>query len=236
MQKESPANAASPYALPWRILVAPVDSWRQLCTRPSPWPALLTQWLLLVLYALVATRPLAELWDAAGLGKLASGDSNFGRWLGILLLYLPLNLLIAALTAVAARFALLLVAIRIDFRQALTWTAYSALPVYLGRCLGFLGFSIVQPLARDAQDVWALMFSPFSPGLAGLFPPLSYPWVMASSFDLFGIWSLILLGLGARHFLALTPSRSAWAMLVIMLLWLAALTVVWRGMLAAPVL
>jgi hypothetical protein len=114
----------------------------------------------------------------------------------------------------------------------LTWTAYGALPIYLGRCLGFVSFAVVQPLSEDARDAWALQFNPYSPGLAGLFERLSYPWVLASSFDLFGIWSLILLLLGARHFLRLTPAATAWAGVVLMLLWLAALTLVWRGMLA----
>ncbi len=236
MSKTSAPVSSPQFALPWQMLVAPVSAWVSLRERNSPLPALLTQWLLLVLYGLIAARPMAELWDAAGLGQLLSADSGPGRWLSVLLLYLPLNLALAALIALVVRYALLLIAVRISFRQALCWTAYAALPVYLGRFLAFLGFAVVQPLVQNAQDVWALMFNPFSPGIASLFPELSYPWVLFSSFDLFGLWTLLLLALGARHLLGLSVQRGLWATAVIMLLWLAGLTVVWRAMLAAPVL
>ncbi|MCC7479715.1 hypothetical protein IT575_14840 [bacterium] len=236
MQQHPPARGGSAWARPWQMLVAPVESWQQLAAQSSPWPALLAQWLLMVLYAALAARPLAELWEASGQGELIAAGSGAGRWIGILLLYLPLNVALAALAAVLARLALLLIAVRISFAQAFTWTAYSALPVYIGRCLGFIGFAIVQPLTREAQDVWALMFNPFSPGLAFLFPKLSFAWVVFSSFDIFGLATLLLLALGARHFLGLSLQRSLWATLVMVLLWLAGLTVVWRAMLAAPVL
>jgi hypothetical protein len=222
------------YSLPWRLLVSPVSAWRLIAEHPSAWPALFTQWILVLAYGLLAARPLAELWSAAGLGSIAANSNTMSHIVG-LLLFLPLNIALAALCAWLVRLTLQALSIKLSFRQALTWTAYGALPVFLGRFLGFIGFAIVQPLSNDARDAWALQFNPFSPGLAGMFERLSYPWVLACSFDLFGLWSLLLLALGARHFLRLSPGQSAWAIALLVLLWLAALTLVWRGMLAGAV-
>jgi hypothetical protein len=117
------------------------------------------------------------------------------------------------------------------FRRVFAWLAYGLLPLSVGQALGSLMLAVVQPLTHDPAEAIALQLRPFPLGLTGIiprwFPPLSFQWHLASFADLFGLWSLALLALGARHFLGLAPRSSSWVVLALMLLWLLVIAGIW---------
>jgi hypothetical protein len=212
----------------FQMLVAPGSAWQALSQSPAPLPALLAQALLTVLGFFLARRPYAELWEAAGVGA-AAGDTPGAAGLNIVLILLAL--LMYNLAAAALVFGLLrLATIRLSFRQALVWIAYGTMPLYFGKLLGALTFAIVRPLTQDAGQALIWQLSPSGLSFGWLFSPLSLPWLLVSSLDLFALWSLVVLTMGCRHLLALSPSRTVLAMTMLMLLWLAALAGLWYSL------
>lgn len=211
-------------SLPWELLVQPAATWRRLQLQPYSWPAILTQGLLLYAGWLLAARPMLELQAVA----IGSDPQTPAALAGLALPLFALALALGLAGVLWLWFSLL--GLRFGYRQMLVWSAYGLLPLYLGRALGLLSFAIIRPLAETPLDALALTINPLSLGLAGLFEPLSYPWVLGSAFDLFGVWSVLLLALGARHFLELHGSRRGWVLVALLLLFLLVLTALWRGL------
>jgi hypothetical protein len=216
--------SARSFSLPWELLVSPTAAWRKVAAAPSPWPSLLTQGLLLLLGYLLGRGALAELNATAYGGSAKLGSALTGVWL------IPLNFLVVALLAGLLLLWLRVLGFRFNYAQVLTWQAYGLLPLYLGRALGLLAFMIVQPLADKPADALALTINPLGFNLAAAFAPLSYPWVLGLALDVFGVWSLVLLGFGGAHFLGLRGARLAWLLAALVLSWLLILTAVWQGL------
>jgi hypothetical protein len=213
-----------PLALPWLLLVDPSRGWRLVAVKPVVWGALIIQWLILCLGIAASARPTGELLDLIG-GP--AGISAFSAALGALVLILIGTLAFAAIALAWAR----VLALALPFRDLLAWTAFAATPIYLGRLLGLLSFAVVQPLAGTSSEALQLQLNPHGLNLAGLFAPLSLPWLLAAWFDPFTLWTLLLLGIGSRGLLGLTGGPR-WALLAALVLsWPLALTIVWQGLL-----
>ena len=218
--------------VPWRVLVAPHEGWRQVSLRPAWWWAVATQWLLAVAAWLTGRQPAAELLQAAGLvengGQFSTGGALWGISL-LLLLLLATNALLAGVGVVV----FLALGQRIAYHKSLSWISYGVLPLTLGLLASRLLFAVVQPLAVDPQHALALLIRPYSMGPASffpqLFPPLSISWFAASYLDLFGIWSLWLLIIGARVLSGLSSRQTIWLAVLLVLLSLAILTGFWQG-------
>ncbi len=203
------------------LLVSPTATWGGQVG--GPLPALVTQALLLMLGWSAASHALADLSKVSG---LAEGGTGFTSFLLLLAALLVLTLLLTA----AATLLLRALGSKQTFGTMFTWLAYGMTPVYLGRSLGLLTFAIVQPLAADPREALALQVNPLGLSLAGLYPPLSFPWTLAASIDVFTVWALVLLAIGALHYLKLGTARSAALMSALLIIWLLALTAVWQGL------
>jgi len=217
-------------SVPWQLLVRPVGAWQELRDHPVWWPALAGHVLLAWFSWLVTLGSVRQIDVAAGISDLFPPlklpDSLI--WLILLAAAIALGCMILA---AVARWWLMLAGQIQPFRRALTWLVYSLLPLSLGQALGCLTLALVQPLTSDPAEAIALQLRPFSLGLAAFmprwFPPLSFQWHLASFADLFGLWSLALLALGARHFLGLAPRAVLWSVLALMLLWLLVIAGLW---------
>lgn len=225
-------RVAAGSSLPWSILITPVLTWRALAGAKFPWPAILAQWLFSALGWLLSARLMAELGLAAGLNTSHAMYSGAGL-LAVAILLLPLVTVANLLLAAMIRLWLLLAGFRLQHIQCLNWIAYALLPFMLGAFLGRVLFCFVQPLADNSAQAMALQLRPFTCSLAELwprsFPPLSLQWFCATYLDLFGLWSLLCLWLGARHYFGLSLARSAWAMGALVLLLLLVLTGLWQA-------
>jgi len=208
-------------AQPWLLLVSPAATWRAL--EGGPWPAFAAQALLLLLGWMVSRRPMAELSKTAGMGQ----GGGLGSFVLLLLVILIAYCLIAVLLALFLR----ALGSTAGFVRILTWLAYGATPLVIGRCIGLLSFAIVQPLAKQPAEAIALQVNPLGwLSLAGLFRPLSLSWTFASALDLFAIWALVLLTTGALHYLKLGVARASALVSGLLIIWLLALTAVWQGL------
>jgi hypothetical protein len=219
--------AAAPRSLPWTMLVAPSRAWSQLAASHSgPLPAVLVQVILAVIGWLAARGAMYDLSESAGLTPQGSPRPS---------LVLELFALGGAVLLFNYGFALLLwlwtklLGAGRSYRELACWVAYSHLPVFLGRAVALITFAIVRPLATDPGQALALQLSPSSFGVAALLQPLSFLWVMAALFDVFGLWMLWLAALGGRMYLRYPAPQTALAVTTLMLLWLLVLTGVWRG-------
>jgi hypothetical protein len=210
--------------LPWIVLVNPTAAWRALREgRPSPWPALLYQLLLLGAGWLVARRPMAQLAEVSGLGS-----ANFG--FGTLLVGMLATVALLAILALLLRLYLLVLGTRLAYPVVLTWLAHGATPVFLGRFLGLLSFAVFQPLAADRAGALALQLNPLGLSLAGRFAPLSLPWALAAALDVFTLWSLAILAVGALQFLRLNHARAAALLAALLVIWLLVSALLWQGL------
>jgi Yip1 domain len=224
MTSRSTIRAMPRYGLPWIMLVNPAQAWRALREgRPSPWPALVTQMLLLYAGWLAAHKPMAELAEVSGLGK--GGLDVAALVIGTFAIVATL-----AILAIVLRAVLVVLGERTGFRPIFTWLTYGVTPLFIGRFLGLLSFAVFQPLAKDRADAIALQLNPLGLSLASAFAPLSLPWTIASALDIFALWSLVLLALGAVHFLRVNSARAAALLGALLLIWLLALTLVWQGL------
>jgi hypothetical protein len=227
------------FSLPWRILIAPVRSWRQVPLHEFPWPAILASWTLSALGWLLTARQLSELGQVAGLGYSKSLQSGPGL-LAVAVLLFPLSLAIISGLGLLAKLGLAILGHRLSFSTTAALAGYALLPASLGNFMGRVLFFFAQPLAEDARQAVALQLKPFTLGAAellpGLFAPLSLQWFAATYLDLFGLWGLVLLILGLRHFLGLSRFSSVWAFSVLVLLLLLVLTGLWQAAqgIAAP--
>jgi hypothetical protein len=212
------------YGLPWIVLVSPTAAWRALLQqKPTPWPALMYQILLLCVGWIAAQKPMGELAEISGIGK---GGSDTGALIVGLFVIVAVQAILAALV----QFTVQIVSQRPSFNTVFTWLAYGTTPLFLGRFLGLLSFAVFQPLAQDKAGALALQVNPLSLSLAGLFPPVSLPWTIASQADIFALWSLAILALGAVHYLRLNAARAAAVTCTLLLIWLVALTLMWQGL------
>jgi hypothetical protein len=220
---------------PWVILVQPSVIWTGLAASSGLlWlPALLWQLAALAISRVLSAHAMVEL-DYAAQQSAASAVWSWPRFLFSLV---ALGLLcIAANTAFAA--AILLSAningSKLTWRQAFTTATYSLIPFALGDALARAAFAMIQPLSHEISGVWAAHLKPFSLGAItfapDLFPPLSLSWLFCAYFDFFGLWSLLLLWLGLRHFVGLKLARSAWTMLALVLLLALAIAAAWQAL------
>lgn len=131
--------------------------------------------------------------------------------------------------AMVAQLALRLAGLPVDLRRALNLTAYSLMPVFLGRALGLALLTVLWPLAATQAEALQLQLAPAVLGLATLVTPLSLPWVVLVFFDLFGVWSLFIYWAGLRRYLQFTPQQAAWGLTSLVLSWLLVLTAIWQG-------
>jgi len=221
------------------MLVTPVSAWRQVPAQAFPWPAIFASWLLSALGWLLTARQLSELSQTAGLGSSKALYSGVGL-VALAVLQYPLALGIICGLGLLAKLGLAILGHRLSFCSAAALAGYALLPATLGNFLGRVLFFFAQPLAQDARQAIALQLKPFTLGLAEFLPqfswPLSLPWFAATYFDFFGLWALMLVFLGLRHFLGLGRFAAVWACSVLVLLLLLVLTGLWQAAqgIAAP--
>ena len=213
--------------MPWQLMVRPVSVWTELQTRGSLITALAWQWLLLCLAELVASPVVLE-----AAGNPAEGSARWLRPLGVLLAFIPLTLLMNALLATLCWLLFRLLGLNRSYASFLHWSAYGMLPFVLGTFLGRLSLELLHPQQIPKVLAAPLQFRGISIGLASWLPAgqqaLGFGWVSLSYLDVFGIWSLILLGLGLRHYLRAERSQSMLGSLALLLLSLLLITGIWR--------
>jgi hypothetical protein len=212
----------------WRVLVAASKGWQEVRQCPSWWWALLTHWVLQVLTGLLVYKPMLQLASQTGLGVPA--DYSLAPPLAILAI--ALSVVVSMLIAAAGGGVVLLtLGIRRSFAGLMSWVSYGLLPLSLGQCAGGLLFAIVQPLTQDSEQALALSLRPYSFGAAGLMPdllpPLSFGWFVASYFDLFGLWALVLLLVGARELFGTQRVHLLWLGLELVLVFSVIITGLW---------
>lgn len=188
---------------------------------PLIWPAILTQWALLATGWLASGGALSNL---AGSGDAASSPSALA-----IVLLLPLLALLNLAIAGAAFAWLRLVGTGLTFWQSFVWLSYGAVPLVLGKALGLLLLAIVRPEVSGHAEALAMQISPYSFGAGFIFHPLSFPWFIASYFDVFGLWSMALIAVGARTFVGLSRAQAAWAVVALVIIWAIVVTGLWQG-------
>lgn len=217
---------------PWRMLITPSEIWVQLRKHPSWWYAVLAQWVIASPAMLISRRDVEQLAWTAGFGVSAQ-SSTWASLAGGLFSTAVVILVVNLLAALACWLVAAMVGQPCGFRQALTWLAHSALPYVLGVAVSWLLLTIA-PITPDSPDhALALLLRPSSlgpaPYLQQAIPPLSLLWFVASYLDVFGLWSLALLALGARYFLGANVRQTTWIAGLLVLLCLAVLTSVWQA-------
>lgn len=134
--------------------------------------------------------------------------------------------------ALLAWLAGMLAGLKLPYAKVFVWMAYGLQPALLGLLLGYIVFAVTHPLTRQAEYALALLVKPFSLNLAlflgNSFQPLSLGWVFASYIDVFGIWSLVVLAVGAHRFLGVTGLRLLWFMLALLVMLLLVLVAWWQ--------
>lgn len=220
-------NQAPAAALPWRLLVAPVSGWLDIRGRHVLFHALAWQWLLLCMAELVAA-------PATHVASNSPAESyNAGlRAVGVLVGFIPLTLVLNAAFAALSWLLFRIVGLPRSFSEFLHWTACGMLPFVLGALAGRIILEMLQPPALHQALLAPLQFRGISIGAANWFPaafrPLEFSWVTFSFLDVFGIWSLVLLALGLRHFLKAGIQESILGSLCLLLLSGGLLTVIWQ--------
>lgn len=212
----------------WRVLVAASNGWQDVRQSPSWWWALLTHWFLQVLTGLLVYKPMLQLASETGLG--VPPDRSFALGLAVLAIAgsVVLTMLIAA---AAGSVVLLTLGMRTSFAGLLSWVSYGLLPLAVGQCAGGLLFAIVQPLTQDPVQALAISLRPYSFGIAGLLPdllpPLSFGWFAASYLDLFGLWALVLLLIGAQVLFGTQRMHLLWLGFELVLVFSVIITGLW---------
>lgn len=216
---------------PWRLLVAPVCTWRGIGTQSVWWAPVATQWVLAAVGFSLTARTMSELAFTAGLRSSSAAVPWYGV-LGGAVLLLPVVLILNLVHTLLAWVWLKLIGSGIDLVRLFVWLAGGALPFVLGSTLGLVVFAAVQPLAQDPATALALQLRPFAGGLTTLLPehfePLTFTWFIAAYFDIFGLWSILLVALGARHYLGYSKRRTAWVVIALVLLWGLGVTCLWH--------
>jgi hypothetical protein len=227
---QAPA-AGSVFALPWRILVAPVPLWREQAGAAAWWPGLCWQVAAMLFGRLLSTHAMAEL-DAA-VHIPGTQGSEAVVWTIVSLLLTGAGVVIANLAlALAIRLLGQATGASLHFGRCLVISSLALIPFAFGDALGRAVLAAALPLSRDFAGAWAAHLRPFSFGLATFlspaFPPLSFQWWFAAYFDSFGLWSVLLLGLGLRHSAHVAVHRLVWILVGLMLLFTLALAGLWQ--------
>jgi hypothetical protein len=217
---------------PWRLLVAPVRTWREIGAQSLWWTPVVAQWVLVAAGFGLSARTMSELAFTAGLRSTSVAVPWYGVLGGVALL-LPVTVILNLIHTLVAWLWLKLVGSGIELTRLFVWLACGMLPFVLGNALGQVVFAAVQPLAQNPAAALSLQLRPFAAGLTtflpGHFDPLSFPWFIAAYFDIFGIWSILLVALGARHYLGYGRRRTAWVVFALVLLWGLSVTCLWQG-------
>jgi hypothetical protein len=166
---------------------------------------------------------MGDLAEVSGFAKAGQGLATF--LIGVLALFGALLFLSAVLRVVVQ-----VKGAKPGNAQVLSWVSNGATPFFVGRFLGLLSFAVFQPLAKDKADALALQMNPLGFSAAGLLQPLTLPWTIASALDVFALWALVVLAIGAVHFLRLNAPRASALLGTLLLIWLLALTLVWQGL------
>lgn len=218
------------WTTPLRLLVEPARAWNDLAVAPSALPAFLYHVITIIATWLINAQLYSEVVVAAGIGSSKTMT-------GLTLVEVTLQSLISvAVTALLLALALWvvtrLVAASASFRHSWALALNGSLPLAVGWLYGSLLFFFVKPLSIDLLTAISLLLKPYSLGLItfmpGHFAALSLPWFFATYFDLFGIWSIILVIIGMARFLGVERSKLAWAVLSLMLLLALIITGLWQ--------
>jgi|GEM_PF-4075823 len=212
----------------WRVLVGASEGWQEVRQGSAWWWAVLIHWVLQALTALLVYEPMLQLASQTGLHAL----SDQAWALALAILAIALSVVVSMLIAAAAgSVALLALGIRSSYTRLLSWVSYGLLPLALGQCAAGLLFSIVRPLTQDPVQALSLSLRPYSFGVAGMIPevlpPLSFGWFVASYFDLFGLWAMVLLLIGARAVFGLQRLHILWLGLELVLVFSVIITGLW---------
>ena len=229
MEQEAPKTHS--FALPWHILVTPGNIWRLIAER-SPWVwAVAFHWVFNIVGQVAVAGSSQELLLTAGLSSRVAPVTPASV---IAMAIVSLVLLLAGLLACALVGMILLRTIgsRLTLSLSLSWVSYALIPVSVGSLFGKLTFAIVQPLAASPVTALAYLVRPLSLNyndlLAPVLPPLSFGWFVISFFDLFAIWSIFLLYLGATRLLHLTLIKKLWLIAGLMIVFFAVITGLWN--------
>lgn len=218
------------WSRPFRLAISPAVGWVELAQNWSAIPALLAQAALLGLGKLIAWQPIGDM--AQAITNRSSGSSLVGAL--VIELFWLLVLIIGANLAVAgACFTCsFLLGEKQCFGKLFTWVAYSLLPLGLGYLAGTIPLWFIQPLSTDIMTVLSWQIKPFALGLVPFIPtyftPLSIQWFVASLFDAFGIWSLVLFVSGAKYFLMQDLRKILWITLGLVLIFFLAAIGAWQ--------
>ena len=227
---ESLKSQQSSVVLPWLLLVTPAKAWQSIKRTPHWYWAVALHWLATVLGSIIAFGPTQELLFTAGLA--APGRQTLSSIIATAIF--SLVGILAGLTAASLAMFLLTRAIgfRSEFSKLFNWLAFGLVPLSIGLFLAKLQFTIIQPLADGPELALAYLLKPFSLGLAtfasGSLPPLSFGWFIFSYFDVFGVWSLWLLAIGAGTVFELSFNRKFWLITELVLLFFAVITGLWN--------
>lgn len=228
--------AATPRAQPgaelvWLALTAPSKLWPLLAARPQWLPGMLGQCLLLGLASIIAAPAYSDL-DRIVSGVNAS-PLQMGRMFGVLLSVAlatgAANLAVAGLLWCGFQLA----GLRVVFHRLVCYASFALLPLALGQALGKTAFALAMPLTQNPAEVLAWHLRPFSAGLASLLPDpplvLSLPWALMASFDLFGIWALLLAASGLAPLFGARPQQRPWLVLLLVLVFAAGALGLWQA-------
>lgn len=218
------------WSRPFRLAVSPAVGWVEVSLGPGPIPALLAQTSLFGLGKLIAWQPMSDI--ATTITNPAPGVATVGTLL-IELFWLTAFVLVANLFIAAIVYAVtFLLGQKQRFGMLLTWVAYSLLPLGLGYLAGTIPLWFIQPLSTDIMTVLSWQIKPFALGLVPFIPtyftPLSIQWFVASLFDAFGIWSLVLFVSGAKYFLKQDLRNILWITLGLVLIFFLAAIGAWQ--------
>jgi hypothetical protein len=215
----------------WHVLVAPTQVFSSAMLGDAWLSPLISIWLMLLAAQLVSIQSATDLLQHSGLNVTAAmpGWLQFSWQAALLVIGV---VVFTAGAALLAWLAAMLAGLKLSYPRVFVWMAYGLQPALLGLLLGYFSFAITHPLTRQAEHALALLVKPFSLNLAlflgNSFQPLSLGWVFASYIDVFGIWSLVVLAIGAHRFLGITGLRLLWFMLALVLMLLLVLVAWWQ--------
>ena len=225
------ASQAAQAHLPALALVSPGLAWERLSRSSSLYPAFAYQAVILFASWVIGASALREMALFSGFGY------KFGVNLFSVLFTLVQSVIAVlafnALVAIALVLALKLLGIQLRFKKLFFFTLVVMLPFVLGLLIGSVNLFFQRPLSSDVLVVVATYLKPFSLGLVSLFPQnfphLSLPWFLASYFDFFGIWSVVLSFFGFRYFFGFPWQRSLWATISLVLVLILLVTLLWQA-------
>ncbi len=214
-------------ALPWRLMVRPVAGWHEIGGRQVLFHALAWQWLLLSLAELIASPVMLQI-----SGATPEGNAGWLKPLGIVIGFLPLVLFLNAAFAALCWLFFRIIGLPRSYAEFLHWSAFGLLAFVLGTLLGRLCLELLHPASLHHALLAPLQFRGISIGLASWFPsllqPLEFSWVALSFLDFFGLWSILLLALGLRHYLKASRHESVISSVALVMLCFALLTGIWQ--------